>query len=36
MLKGRKHFLNLHGSIFIRFFDEFERKSAQKFLSSSF
>ena len=36
MLKGPKHFLNLHGSIFVRFFDDFERKSARKFLSSSF
>ena len=28
-----EHCLNLHGSIFLRFFDPFERKSAPKILS---
>ena len=30
MLKGLKHCQNLHGSIFVTFFDHFEQKSAQK------
>ena len=30
MLKGLKHFLNLHGSIFLIFFVHSERKSSQK------
>ena len=32
MLKGPKHCLNLHGRIFVIFFDHSERKSAQKIL----
>ena len=32
MLKGPKDYFNLHGSIFVRFFDNSERKSARKFL----
>ena len=33
MLKRPKHFLNLHGSIFVIFFDHSERESAPKILS---
>ena len=29
MLKAPKHSINLHGSIFVWFFDQFERKSAR-------
>ena len=32
MLKGSKDCLNLHGSIFVVFFDHSERKSAEKIL----
>ena len=32
ILKGPKHCKNLHGSIFITFFDHSERKSARKYL----
>ena len=32
MLKGNKHFLNLHGSIFDIFFDHAKKKSAPKTL----
>ena len=32
MLKGPKHCINLHGSIFVIFFDHSERKSARKTL----
>ena len=32
MLKGPKHFFNLHGDIFVFFFDHSERKSAPKIL----
>ena len=30
MLRGPKHCLNQHGSVFVVFFDQDERKSAQK------
>ena len=30
MLKGPKHCMNLHDSIFVTFFDHFERKSVPK------
>ena len=33
MLRGSKHYLNQHDSIFVRFFDPYERKSAPKILS---
>ena len=33
MLKGPKHFLNLHGSIFVIFLDHSETKSPRKILS---
>ena len=32
MLKGPKHYLNLHGSIFVIFFDHIEQKSSPKSL----
>ena len=32
MLKVPKHCINVHGSIFVIFFDHFERKSAGKAL----
>ena len=32
MLKGQKHRLNLHGSIFVSFSDQSEKKSAWKIL----
>ena len=34
MLKGSNKFLKLRGSIFVIFFDQSERRSAQKTLSS--
>ena len=33
MLKGPKHCLSLHGSIFVIFFDHYVRKPARKILS---
>ena len=32
MLKGPKYCLNLHGSIFVKYFDDSEKKLAQKIL----
>ena len=33
MFRGAKQWLNQHGSIFVVFFDQYEKKSAQKILS---
>ena len=33
MLKGTKHCLNKHGSIFVVFFDQYEKKPPRKILS---
>ena len=30
MLKGPQNSLNLHGSIFVNFFDRYEKKAAEK------
>ena len=35
MLKAPEHCLNLHSSIFVIFFDDFERKSVRKIFLSS-
>ena len=33
MLKGTKHCLHQHDSIFVKFFDQYDKKSARKILS---